>query len=111
MFITFLTVDTLFAIAYYIASPWFFWYVKNGTRAEAKKCGWFFFIGFIYFFINLIVFGVMLLFFTTKPFVGDVIFPLKYLVHPLIFVTFSIWLGIWAQILLPALLERLKDEC
>lgn len=113
MFTTFLIFDVLIALGYYFVSPWFFWYVKNGTRAEVVKCGWFLFAGFIFFILNLMVIikSMITIRFTVSNTDVHYIIVTNDIVHPLITFIFAIWHGTWVKVLLPDLLERLKDEC
>ena len=110
MFLAFLIVDLLVATVYYFASSWFFGYVKNGTHAEAKKCGWFLWAGFMFILANLIIFIISLLSTPKCIPIDDNNFVLKCVVHPIVLFSFGIWLGIRGTVLLPDLLNRFNEH-
>lgn len=109
MYLIFLAVSSLIAIVYYLASPCFFWYVKNGTRSELKKCGWFLFVGFICVSINLIILTVMILF-QSILFQKNLMIMFMYLANFAILIVFTIWLGSWGTVLLPDLLSKFRSD-
>lgn len=113
MFTTFLIFDVIIALGYYFVSPCFFWYVKNGTRAEAVKCSWFLFAGFVFFNLNLMVILNSMIALGSKitgNSVQDFIILTKCIIHPLIMFVFGIWLGERGLKIFPSLLIRFKEE-